>query len=221
LTDFSSASKRSAFDAAHQQHQQLQAQETMILNMALGMKVSSQYKQHRQSINAVRQQRLSVMNRRVSVMTAGTSAAAAAAAAATAAAGHATVGAMGRPLDGMSEASDEMDDASDSSGGRGCSSSIDRVNREELMATKTLSSSTIGSVDASPPVFLGATATASGSQASFHRSSQQLKDDGSVDTSVSNAGTVDMRAPERTALLRAQGSVKLRRSVVTFSSDAR
>eukprot|EP01042_Synura_sphagnicola_P023012 gene23012-29337_t len=66
LTDFSSASKRSAFDAAHQQHQQLQAQETMILNMALGMKVSSQYKQHRQSINAVRQQRLSVMNRRVS-----------------------------------------------------------------------------------------------------------------------------------------------------------
>eukprot|EP01033_Poteriospumella_lacustris_P001795 gene1795-1301_t len=217
LTDFSSASKRSAFDAAHQQHQQLQAQETMILNMALGMKVSSQYKQHRQSINAVRQQRLSVMNRRVSVMTAGTSAVAAA----TAAAGHATVGAMGRPLDGMSEASDEMDDASDSSGGRGRSSSIDRVNREELMATKTLSSSTIGSVDASPPVFLGATATASGSQASFHRSSQQLKDDGSVDTSVSNAGTVDMRAPERTALLRAQGSVKLRRSVVTFSSDAR
>lgn len=213
LTDFSSASKRSAFDVAHQQHQQLQAQETMILNMALGMKVSNQYKQHRQSINAVRQQRLSVMNRRLSVMTAGTPGAAA---------GHTTVAVTRGPLDGMSEGSDEMDDASDASGGRGRSSSIDRVNREELMATKTSSSSTIGSVEASPPVFLGtAAATASGSRASFNHSSQHLKDDGSVDTSVSNAGTVDMRAPERTALLRAQGSVKLRRSVVTFSGDAR
>lgn len=102
-----SASKRSAFEAAHQQHKQLQAQQSTILNMALGMKVSQQYKQHRQSLNVAREQRMTVMKQRLSIVS---NSSLLPAAMLEKAQGNIN----GTMLEGMSEASEESDSNSDS-----------------------------------------------------------------------------------------------------------